>query len=314
LLGRRGGRRGGCRRGRRNSEQEHSRERPDHEHGRPHEQEVVEAVHEGGGHRLHEVRLPGHRSQAGRAHGCAEVVPLAADGRGERGFDPAFEERAKGSDADRDASETECVVDPRRHSGARRIDDAQRTRCERGIRDADPDAPDDEPPELSSIYRFPAYYILRKIDIGGVINNAENFLSLHWYFNTFLLITLGLYFLSKGIEDLFKVKKAKKKNIIIIVIGLLVLFLRGYVFSNSTAAIKFMKYTFPLFFSGSLLILVIIICFFILIRGNKKRLQHKAFFYTSNITVIIIGLHSVSLNKYLPTSSLTAFLILLYST
>jgi spore germination protein KB len=126
-------------------------------------------------------------------------------------------------------------------------------------------------PELSAIYRFPAYYILRKIDIGGVINNVENFLALHWYFNTFLLITIGIYFISKGIEDLFKVKKSKKKNIIIIVIGLLALWLRGYAFSNSTVAIKFMKYTFPLFFSGTLLILVIIICFLILIRRNKKK-------------------------------------------
>jgi spore germination protein KB len=126
-------------------------------------------------------------------------------------------------------------------------------------------------PELASIYRFPAYYVLRKINIGDVINNVENFLAMHWYFNTFILVTMGLHFLTKEIEDLFKIKKVKKKNITAIIIAIVAFYLSGHIFSNSTVAIKFMKYSFPQFFSGSLLILVIIISFLILIRGNKKK-------------------------------------------
>jgi uncharacterized membrane protein len=100
---------------------------------------------------------------------------------------------------------------------------------------------------------------------------VENFLAIHWYFNTFILVTMGLHFLTKGIEDLFKIKKVKKKNIAAIIIGIIVFYLSGHIFSNSTVAVKFMKYSFPLFFSGSLLILILIISFLILIRGNKKK-------------------------------------------
>lgn len=126
-------------------------------------------------------------------------------------------------------------------------------------------------PELSSVYRFPAYYILRKISIGGVINNLENFLALHWFFNTFLTVTMGLYFVSKFFDDLFKIKQPRTKNTIIIVICFITLMARGYLFDDSTIAVKFMKYQFPLYFSGTLLVLVLIMCCLIMIKKHKKR-------------------------------------------
>jgi spore germination protein KB len=126
-------------------------------------------------------------------------------------------------------------------------------------------------PELSSMYRFPAYYIQRKINIGGVINNLENFLSLHWYFNTYILMVIGLFVLDKYIEDLFKIKKQKTKTISIIIIGIILIIARGYIFNDTTIAIDFMENKFPFFVSILLFILIFITCILIFIKRRIRK-------------------------------------------
>jgi hypothetical protein len=125
---------------------------------------------------------------------------------------------------------------------------------------------------MAELYRFPAYYVLRKISIGGAINNIENFLSIHWLFNTFIMVTMGIYFVSKYIESLFGIKKSRTKNISIMIIGLLAVVLQNYIFKDSVVSLSFMKYVFPLFVSVPIfaIILLIFIRIFIKRRSTKQ--------------------------------------------
>lgn len=126
-------------------------------------------------------------------------------------------------------------------------------------------------PPLAALYRFPAYYVQRKISIGGAIDNVENFLSIHWYFNAFLLITMGIYFLQTHVKDIFKMKTPRSMNITTIIIGLIIVIIQNYVFPNAAMSLDFMKDTFPLYISLSLFILMLIIGLVIFTKRNKKK-------------------------------------------
>lgn len=126
-------------------------------------------------------------------------------------------------------------------------------------------------PELASFYRLPAYYVQRKVSIGGVINNLENFLSIHWFFNTFITIIMGIFFITKYFETAFNIKKKIKRNIIIFILGVSIVYLQNYIFPNAPTSLTFMKYKFPLFFSLPLLVLILITIINIFVRRHKKK-------------------------------------------
>lgn len=128
-------------------------------------------------------------------------------------------------------------------------------------------------PMLARIYRFPAYYVLRKISIGGAINNLENFLSLHWIINQFALIVMGLYFIKEYFKNMFKVKQEKTNIIFISIIGLIIIFLiQNPILPSVIIFLNFMKQIFPLLFGG-IIFIFIISC--IMIRVKKNNNQYK---------------------------------------
>lgn len=123
-------------------------------------------------------------------------------------------------------------------------------------------------PELAEFYLLPAYYVERKVSIGGFLNNLENILSLHWFNNILMLIILGIYFISKGIDSFINIKSFKIRNIIILVIGLSLIFTRNVIFHNTVMILKFVKYQLPLLIT--LPILTIVLLIIIAIYFKKK--------------------------------------------
>jgi spore germination protein KB len=126
-------------------------------------------------------------------------------------------------------------------------------------------------PEIATFYRYPAYYIQRHINIGGALNNLENFLSLHWFLNTFILIAMAIYFLSKFFEDLFKIKTKNIKHITTLVIGMIAVYLSLNLFKNTVVAVEFMKYSFPVLVSLILFLLMVIVNIVVFIKKHKKK-------------------------------------------
>lgn len=124
-------------------------------------------------------------------------------------------------------------------------------------------------PKLASIYRFPAYYVQRKISIGAAINNVENITSIHWFFNTFVHITMSIYFLTIYFKDLFKIKKEKILNCVSFAIVILTLWITSKVFKNPNELLHLMKNLFPNFISSILLFILLITS--LLIFTKKRR-------------------------------------------
>ena len=128
-------------------------------------------------------------------------------------------------------------------------------------------------PEIATFYRFPAYYALRKISIGGAINNLENFLALHWFLNTFMLIMMGIYFLNSFTSNLFKTNSKKANYISLLVIGIVAVYFSIHIFGNTVDSIEFAKKQFPVIISLTLLILMFIISIAIFIKKVRKSLK-----------------------------------------
>lgn len=51
--------------------------------------------------------------------------------------------------------------------------------------------------DLSLLYHYPAYIVMKKITIFGFIDKIENFIIVHWIFEMFILLNMIIYFLSK---------------------------------------------------------------------------------------------------------------------
>lgn len=126
-------------------------------------------------------------------------------------------------------------------------------------------------PELATIYRFPAYYVQRKVSIGGTINNLENFLSIHWFFNCFILIMLGIYFISKGSESFVNIKSIYIKNIIILTIGLSLVFTGPLIFSNVVFSSEFMEFKYALIIGLTVLALCLLMIITIFFKRQRKK-------------------------------------------
>lgn len=130
-------------------------------------------------------------------------------------------------------------------------------------------------PELATIYRFPGYYVQRKVSIGGAINNLENFLSINWFFNSFLLITLGIYFISKGSESFVNIKSINIKKAIILVIGLSLVFTRPFVFHDVAFSSEFMKYKYSLVFGLPILVFCLLLVILIFFKKQRKKASNS---------------------------------------
>jgi spore germination protein KB len=125
--------------------------------------------------------------------------------------------------------------------------------------------------QLASLYRYPAYYVQRKISIAGTINNLENFLSLHWFFDSFVLISMSLYFIKEYFRSTFKGVKKKSINKFIIIIGIIVTILPNYIFKNTVEALDFMNNLFHYIVSLVIFCILLLTFLIALIRKNKNK-------------------------------------------
>lgn len=119
--------------------------------------------------------------------------------------------------------------------------------------------------ELTSLYQYSSYHILKRVFIGGFIERMENTLSIQWIIGLFVPTLFGFYYTSKSIEDIFKIKN--KLNFIIIII---IMYFSQYIFKNNTFSEFFTTKYYPLIMG----IFFIIIPFIITITiFYKKKIQ-----------------------------------------
>lgn len=93
---------------------------------------------------------------------------------------------------------------------------------------------------LSELYNYPSFHLLKRVSIFDIIDRVENILSLEWFLALFAQIIMTLYAIKEGIRETFKYKE-KTNNIIMIIVCLLIAFLTTIIFVTSSTELAYFK-------------------------------------------------------------------------
>lgn len=123
---------------------------------------------------------------------------------------------------------------------------------------------------LTSLYEYPAFQILKRVNILGTIDRIENILSLEAIFSDFILIIIIIYYAKKIISETFNTKQ-KTNKYIIISICLFTLFTSNTFFLTHKEG--------DIFFQTKLIYIIYFICIFIplitLLKSPNNKEQNK---------------------------------------
>lgn len=108
---------------------------------------------------------------------------------------------------------------------------------------------------LSNLYQYPEYDVLKKVSLIGFIERTESTISLRWTFYVFTITIMGIQFITKYIKHIFKIKNEKTNLKIITVISLIITLLGNKIFNNITRFNTITYNTLPIFI---LIVLIII--------------------------------------------------------
>lgn len=123
---------------------------------------------------------------------------------------------------------------------------------------------------LTELYQYPEFQILRRVSIGGFIERVESTLSIHWICELFILIIVGFYFINQGIQHFISIKSKGIKygcNTLLLIIAIITSI---NFFRNNTIANDFSVTTYPFVCYGFLLLIFIL---YIIMKIRKKRLR-----------------------------------------
>lgn len=119
--------------------------------------------------------------------------------------------------------------------------------------------------ELTTLYQYPAYHILKRVFIGGFIERMENTLSIQWIIVLFVSTLFTYYYTARSFKDIFSMND--KFTIAIVVV---IMYLSQYIFKNNTISEMFLTKYYPI----ALGIFLFVMPFIIAIRlFYKKRIQ-----------------------------------------
>ena len=97
--------------------------------------------------------------------------------------------------------------------------------------------------ELTNLYQYPEYHILKTINIANFFQRVESILSIQWIFDAVMAIVLCLYYVKESITKTFNFKN--KFNLINIISIFTILIISQYIFTSNTSAEVFYKNIYP---------------------------------------------------------------------
>lgn len=95
--------------------------------------------------------------------------------------------------------------------------------------------------ELTNLYQYPIYHVLKRVLAGTFIEKSENLLAIQNILVLFLSITFYLYYIKKSIND----NLPKIKNIFFYIFAIILLYFSQYLFKNNSMAENFLLKIFP---------------------------------------------------------------------
>ena len=120
--------------------------------------------------------------------------------------------------------------------------------------------------DLTALYEYPAFQILKRVNLLGVLNRIENALSLEAIFSDFIQIIIIMYYSKKIISQTFNTNKKTNKYIIIL-ICLITIITSNTLFLSHEEGEKF--------FTNYLLYIIYFICIIIPSITLLKSLNNK---------------------------------------
>lgn len=91
-------------------------------------------------------------------------------------------------------------------------------------------------PNLANLYQYPEYDLLKKVSLIGFVERTESTVSLRWIFYTFIMIVMGINFISKYLRHTFKIKNKKIKKLIYYILTITIVILSNFLFKNNVVA------------------------------------------------------------------------------
>lgn len=123
-------------------------------------------------------------------------------------------------------------------------------------------------PHLALLYQYPEYHALKLISISGFITRVEGIVALHWLFDLFAFIVIGLYFILQFLKDDWKLPD-KASNPVIYIFSILLILAVEHIFKNNTIA-NFITLHFSPFICFGFFFLIPLIIFFMTIKNYRK--------------------------------------------
>ncbi len=107
--------------------------------------------------------------------------------------------------------------------------------------------------ELASLFYYPEFTLLKKINYLDFIQHVENILSTQWLFSLFISSVVSLYYIKRFLNH-----KKMDKKILYYTIVIASLFLSTMLFKNTTIGYDFIKKYFVLIYTIPIFILVLV--------------------------------------------------------
>ncbi len=123
---------------------------------------------------------------------------------------------------------------------------------------------------IASMYRYPEYFIMKKVHIVNSFDNIENVFSVVWIYNMVVCAMMGFYYINEFIFSFMKKDNEKKKNIITLIIAVIILFIVCHLYPNVTVENTFMDKTYPLLFGIPAITVVVIIVMMTFFKKKKS--------------------------------------------
>lgn len=124
--------------------------------------------------------------------------------------------------------------------------------------------------ELSLLFEYPEFHLLKKLSVGEFIDRLESLLSMEWIIALFILVMVGLYFITTTIKQTFKLNE-KTNKVGIFLTCLLLLIINPLIFNTNNSLDEFLR--------GPMLIIMFFFFFILpicmLIGCKLKRIYDK---------------------------------------
>lgn len=117
--------------------------------------------------------------------------------------------------------------------------------------------------ELSLLYQYPEYNILKRISILSLFDRIESIISLVLVLFIYTACVIGCYYIKQTCFDVFKLENDKKNNILILILIIVILIFGTTVFPNNTIGNVIVMNIYHILLTIFFFIIPLILSFFI---------------------------------------------------